>query len=491
MTGNIITSANSPFFISSGVTSNFDIVSSGGTEVVLSGGVARQTGVEGGGVLVIENGGSGDAATLTGVTGSGSGNFATEIVSQGGIVTNMNVSSGGILVVSAGGFAASTTVISTGFGASAGGLVLSGGTASATLVTNDGQEAVFSGGTDIAGTITSGAAGAAVVVSSGGFDVGATINSVGVLLVLSGGTARGATVGEAGILDVGFAAAGGLAINTDVQSSGELDVSLQPAATDGRADVGAAGRNEFQPAAVEGGGAGKAKEMLITVVATATPPLDTNNAPPLRTKVWETRPPDTCSMATELIVKSLPESVAEIPMPPADTFSGGSASSTVVGSGGLENIFTGAIDQGGTIASAGVLKLFGGTASGATVSGLLLVSSGVVVSANLKSGGTENAAATGGALTVSDGRHTAAVALLGNYIAGSFVIAADGHGGTLVTEAQTGTAPLLTRPRAQFCRPHSRRRCAGRGRRGRRAARPALTPGRRAPISASSSKPVR
>jgi hypothetical protein len=57
----------------------------------------------------------------------------------------------------------------------------------------------------------------------------------------------------------------------------------------------------------------------------------------------------------------------------------------------------------------------------------------------------ENAAGTGGTLTVSDGRHAAAIALLGNYIAGSFIIGADGHGGTLVTEAQQ-TQPLLARP---------------------------------------------
>src|SRR5690242_6302481 len=103
MTGNIITSANSPFFIASGVTSNFDIVNSGGTEVVLSGGVARKTSVEGGGVLILEDGGSGDSATLIGISGSGFGNFATEIVSQGGSVINTAVSSGGILVVSSGG----------------------------------------------------------------------------------------------------------------------------------------------------------------------------------------------------------------------------------------------------------------------------------------------------------------------------------------------------------------------------------------------------
>jgi hypothetical protein len=61
----------------------------------------------------------------------------------------------------------------------------------------------------------------------------------------------------------------------------------------------------------------------------------------------------------------------------------------------------------------------------------------------------ENAAGTGGTLTVSDGRHAAAIALLGNYMDGSFVTAADGHGGTLITEASQGSQqPLLTHPRA-------------------------------------------
>jgi hypothetical protein len=59
---------------------------------------------------------------------------------------------------------------------------------------------------------------------------------------------------------------------------------------------------------------------------------------------------------------------------------------------------------------------------------------------------SENAAGTGGTLTVNDGRHAAAIALLGNYKAGSFVTAADGHGGTLVTEASQTAQPLLARP---------------------------------------------
>ena len=47
---------------------------------------------------------------------------------------------------------------------------------------------------------------------------------------------------------------------------------------------------------------------------------------------------------------------------------------------------------------------------------------------------------------MSDGRHTGrSFALLGNYMAVSFVAVADGHGGTLITEA-TEQQPLLTHP---------------------------------------------
>jgi antigen 43 len=58
---------------------------------------------------------------------------------------------------------------------------------------------------------------------------------------------------------------------------------------------------------------------------------------------------------------------------------------------------------------------------------------------------SENAAGTGVTVTVTDGRHAASVVLFGNYMAGSFVTAADGHGGTLVTAQQ----PLLARPRGR------------------------------------------
>jgi hypothetical protein len=60
---------------------------------------------------------------------------------------------------------------------------------------------------------------------------------------------------------------------------------------------------------------------------------------------------------------------------------------------------------------------------------------------------SENSAATGGVLTVTNGASVANIALLGNYVATSFVTAGDGHGGTLVSEAaQNQQQPLLTHP---------------------------------------------
>lgn len=64
-------------------------------------------------------------------------------------------------------------------------------------------------------------------------------------------------------------------------------------------------------------------------------------------------------------------------------------------------------------------------------------------------GFSENASHTSGTLTIKDGTLVAKVALLGNYIAESFAMQADGHGGTLITEApQTTQQPLLTQPHA-------------------------------------------
>jgi hypothetical protein len=51
-------------------------------------------------------------------------------------------------------------------------------------------------------------------------------------------------------------------------------------------------------------------------------------------------------------------------------------------------------------------------------------------------------------LTVKNPTEVAKVALLGNYIAMNFVVAADGHGGTLITEnpQMEGSQALLVKP---------------------------------------------
>jgi probable HAF family extracellular repeat protein len=58
-------------------------------------------------------------------------------------------------------------------------------------------------------------------------------------------------------------------------------------------------------------------------------------------------------------------------------------------------------------------------------------------------GYSENSSDTGGILSVKDGTNIAKLALLGNYMATSFVTAAVGHGGTLVTEAAQTANQLM------------------------------------------------
>jgi hypothetical protein len=72
---------------------------------------------------------------------------------------------------------------------------------------------------------------------------------------------------------------------------------------------------------------------------------------------------------------------------------------------------------------------------------------GIPFGAHATLGYSENSSNTGGILSVKDGTHIAKLALLGNYTASSFVAAADGYGGTLITEGvQTAQQSLLTHP---------------------------------------------
>jgi hypothetical protein len=132
--------------------------------------------------------------------------------------------------------------------------------------------------------------------------------------------------------------------------------------------------------------------------------------------------------------------------------SGGvSATVTLVGNYSLSNFSSSTVDGIVRITDPGIVG--GGSVNAETVkasmphSGIDLPD--IAFGAQTTLAYAEDAAGNGGTLTVTDGRHTAAIALLGDYMAGSFVTAADGHGGTLVADAsQMGPPPLLTHPRA-------------------------------------------
>ena len=56
--------------------------------------------------------------------------------------------------------------------------------------------------------------------------------------------------------------------------------------------------------------------------------------------------------------------------------------------------------------------------------------------------------ASGGTLTVTDGAHTANIALLGNYMASTFTPSSDGHGGTLIRD------PVPLNEQSSLAAPH-------------------------------------
>ena len=65
-----VNKSNSPFNVSSGVTSTDDIVVSGGSMFVLSGGTADTTTVSSGGFLTVDSGGKASGTILVGGTTS-------------------------------------------------------------------------------------------------------------------------------------------------------------------------------------------------------------------------------------------------------------------------------------------------------------------------------------------------------------------------------------------------------------------------------------
>jgi autotransporter passenger strand-loop-strand repeat protein len=132
---------------------------------------------------------------------------------------------------------------------------------------------------------------------------------------------------------------------------------------------------------------------------------------------------------------------------------GGSASSTTIGAGGLEYIHTGATLTDVTFGGASAKLVldqssaFSGTISG-WQDGVQLDLGDIAFNDTTSLAYAANAGNTGGTLTVSDGVHTASLQLLGQYSAADFALAADGNGGSVITDP-------VDQPQAQLSISHA------------------------------------
>jgi hypothetical protein len=117
----------------------------------------------------------------------------------------------------------------------------------------------------------------------------------------------------------------------------------------------------------------------------------------------------------------------------------------------LGSAYAGRVDF---LADTGMLKLENSSSFAGTVAGLhgqdAIDFADIDFSATSTLGYAANADNSGGTLSVGDGMHTANIALLGSYMASTFVAGSDGHGGTLISEAaQASTqSPIVAQPHA-------------------------------------------
>ncbi len=87
--------------------------------------------------------------------------------------------------------------------------------------------------------------------------------------------------------------------------------------------------------------------------------------------------------------------------------------------------------------STGTLTIDNSASFSGTIAGQLPIGDKIDLT-DITSGANATVAYSGnnspGTLTVSDGTHTASIALLGNFSLGNFIVSSDGHGGTLLVD---------------------------------------------------------
>jgi hypothetical protein len=119
----------------------------------------------------------------------------------------------------------------------------------------------------------------------------------------------------------------------------------------------------------------------------------------------------------------------------ADTLTAGSSNALLIGNGGADTYVLNA-SSGYDVAEDTAAHLNGCTIENFSVlDGIDLTN--VAYGGSTTLGFVENGGGTEGTLTVSDGSHTAAITLLGNYSTSSFQDVSDGASGTLVAMAST------------------------------------------------------
>ena len=376
-------------------------VSSGGTLAVESGGSAAGTLVRAGGTEIIEFGGS---ATGTTVLSDGNGNplfinsgGTFEFLGTGNTGANIQLFSGATLELGSGvSFGATGGDFNAGITAmvlSAGALTLSGATISAgTLIETLSSGTIFvDGALGNSGTLIASGPGSLVEIASdavvGG---GAVVIGNGVVDVLSGGTAN-----------IAFQAMG----------SGGLEIADSPGNVSAFTGTvsGFGGMNHTNH-----------KQFIDLVSVTSAPNTISLSYLP-------------AAGSGTLFVSSGGAVVAQINM--IGSYTSANFSIKADSNGNVE-IVDPTVPNGGSVAPE--------PAQTFPRNGIDLPD--IAFGAQTTLAYAKHVADTGGTLTVSDGRHAASVALLGSYIAGSFVIAADGHGGTLLTAAEQTQQPQLTHP---------------------------------------------
>ena len=258
--------------VSSGGSAFGAIVSAGGEQIVFAGGSASETTVRGGtlelvgdatvsgvtftsGTEILASGAQLTSATLTkdgldnlilingGIaTSAGVGSAATLTVSAGGVAIDTQLAAGGSDYVSAGGLAKQTAIgggvedvfaggKSIDASAGSGGFLQVFGSASGALIGSGAQEIVFSGGR---ASETSVASGGVADAQNGGVLSRTTIAAGAVAQALSGGLVTGSIVSGSGAVVI---SSGGSATQTELHAGGAIDLQSFAFASGGTASL--------------------------------------------------------------------------------------------------------------------------------------------------------------------------------------------------------------------------------------------------------------